>query len=324
MVVFDGDDTTAPAAVLPCYLENTLVRGRVLRLMGDGEACSDHLGLLASPTERHAAAEAIADCLVERDDWDLLDFSAVDADDAATQGLLSALGQRGCTVDERDADRCWSIELPGDWEEFLALQSKSHRKQLRQLERRVLDAGRARWTLVESASQFDTAWNVLVDLHQRRRQSLRQPGCFATPTWTAFHREVARTLLSEGRLRLSHLELDGRPVAAEYHLAGADATYAYQGGVDPERLADEPGRLSTICSIRRAIAEGHRRFDFLRGDEPYKAHCAHQPHSVIRLQAAPAPLGAASTSHVGRSRATGSPGQASDGIIGLTHAHGQC
>jgi CelD/BcsL family acetyltransferase involved in cellulose biosynthesis len=282
----DGADTE-PVAILPAYVERSIVRGRVLRLLGDGEVCSDHVGVLKAEGHGVEAARAIASHLAERDDWDLLDFDAIDADDVATMELHMALVDAGCRATVKNGDRCWSIDLPGEWEEFLALQSKSHRKQLRQLERRVLDAGLAQWQLVKSADEFDAVWGVFEDLHQRRRQSLGQPGCFASLRWAAFHRDVARRLLAEGRLRLSMLELEGTAVAAEYHLAGSQATYAYQGGVDPARLAEEPGRLSTICSIKQAIAERHARFELLRGDEPYKAHWRATPTETRRLQAAP-------------------------------------
>ena len=79
-------------------------------------------------------------------------------------------------------------------------------------------------------------------------------------------------MLDRGQLRMSWLELDGTSAAAEYHFADSQATYAYQGGVDPDRLAEEPGRLSTILCLQRAMREGHKCLDFLRGDEPYKAH----------------------------------------------------
>ncbi|RIK72268.1 MAG: hypothetical protein DCC67_19505, partial [Planctomycetota bacterium] len=38
-------DASADAlvAALPCYLETTWTRGPILRLLGDGEVCSDHL-----------------------------------------------------------------------------------------------------------------------------------------------------------------------------------------------------------------------------------------------------------------------------------------
>jgi CelD/BcsL family acetyltransferase involved in cellulose biosynthesis len=282
-----SDEPASLTGVLPCYVEASWSQGRVLRLLGDGEVCSDHLGLLAAPSSADAAVAAIATHLVASDDWDLLDLSAVDADDTATTNLFDGLALNDCTTSRLLADRCWVIELPTTWEEFLALQSKSHRKQLRQLDARVLQSERAQWKLVTSSDDFATAWSALVDLHQRRRKSLGEPGCFASRTWAAFHWEVAQQLLAEGRLRLSLLELDGKTIAAEYHLAGTRATYAYQGGLDPDRRSDEPGQLSTICSIKQAIAEGHSQFDLLRGDEPYKAHWRAAPRQAVRLVAVP-------------------------------------
>jgi CelD/BcsL family acetyltransferase involved in cellulose biosynthesis len=286
-----GDDGLL-AAVLPCYLTRHWIHGRTLRLLGDGEVSSDHAGLLANSVHAEAAADALANHLADAADWDVADFHAVDDDDDATKRLMQALAARDCRLARYATDHVWAISLPGNWEEFLALQSKSHRKQLRQLERRVLDDGRTTWRLVNDAVEFYQGWATLADLHQRRRQSLGEPGCFASPTWSAFHREVAQRLRDEGRLRLSWLELDGAPVAAEYHLAGAQTTFAYQGGVDPQRLDQEPGRLSTIRSIQHAIAEGHARFDFLRGDEPYKAHWRAEPRPSWRWHAAAPRYGA--------------------------------
>jgi CelD/BcsL family acetyltransferase involved in cellulose biosynthesis len=275
------------AAVLPCYLETSWSQGRVLRFLGDGEVCSDHLGLLAANSPANQAAASIATHLAESNDWDLLDLAAVDADDAITLALLDGLALNDCTASGLLADRCWIIDLPPTWDDFLAMQSKSHRKQLRQLDARVLQSDRAAWRLVTNPAEFASAWSTLVDLHQRRRNSLDEPGCFASRRWAAFHWDVAQQLLAAGRLRLSLLELDGRPIAAEYHLAGVRTTYAYQGGVDPDRLADEPGQLSTIAAIKQALADGHAQFDLLRGDEPYKAHWRATPRPSLRLVAVP-------------------------------------
>jgi CelD/BcsL family acetyltransferase involved in cellulose biosynthesis len=102
-----------------------------------------------------------------------------------------------------------------------------------------------------------------------------------------FHYDVAGRLLERGQLRVSWMELDGSPAAAEYHVADAKATYAYQGGVDPDRLDEEPGRLSTILCLRAAIEEGHSQIDFLRGDEPYKAHWRATPHATFDYRVIP-------------------------------------
>jgi CelD/BcsL family acetyltransferase involved in cellulose biosynthesis len=192
-----------------------------------------------------------------------------------------------CSVASESGQACWGLDLPPSWDDYLAALSKSHRKQLRQLERRVIESNRIQWQRVEKAADLQKGWKILVDLHQRRRNSLGEPGCFASSLFHSFHREVAERLLQRGQLRISWLELDGKPSAAEYHFADANATYAYQGGVDPDRLEEEPGRLSTILCLKHAIEERHTCFDFLRGDEPYKPHWRATPRATRNYRVIP-------------------------------------
>ena len=158
----------------------------------------------------------------------------------------------------------------------------------------MLESDRVRWHPVASHDELQHAWDVLVDLHQRRRRSLGEPGCFASRLFHDFHRDVVDRLLTRQQLRMSWLELDGVPAAAEYHFTDGTTTFAYQGGVDPERLSDEPGRLSTIRCLQRAIAEGHRQIDFMRGDEPYKAHWRGSAINVRLSRRAQPPVGSTS------------------------------
>jgi hypothetical protein len=274
--------------IAPWYLDRTAIHGNVLRWLGSGEVCTDHLSLICLRENQQRVAAAVAHELAANlDDWDRLDLGAVDANDEAIEELVIAFEERECIVSRQAADSCWILELPSSWDDYLASISKSHRKQLRQVERRVLESDRARWHQVASNTDLAVAWDVLVDLHQRRRRSLGEPGCFASRAFHDFHREMTERLLLRGQLRMSWLELDGTPAAAEYHLAQARATYAYQGGVDPDRLGEEPGRLSTILCLRAAIGEGQSRIDFLRGDEPYKAHWRAAPHATCDYRVIP-------------------------------------
>jgi hypothetical protein len=274
--------------IAPWFLDRSVIHGNVLRWLGSGEVCTDHLSLICRPEHRQQVASAVANELTSnRDDWDRIDLGAVDADDPAIAELIIAFEERDCLVSRHPADACWLLELPATWDDYLASISKSHRKQLRQLERRVLESERIHWHRVTSAGELAAAWEILVDLHQRRRKSLGGPGCFASRQFHDFHREVTQRLLARRQLRMSWLELDGSPAAAEYHVADSSTTYAYQGGVDPDRLAEEPGRLSTILCLRAANAEGHSRIDFLRGDEPYKAHWRAAPLATFDYRIIP-------------------------------------
>jgi hypothetical protein len=274
--------------IAPWYLDRTIVKGNVLRWLGGGEVCTDHLSLVCRPEEHEHVATQVAEALTTCcDDWDRLDLGSVDASDAAIGALVAACEDSGCTVSCHAADNCWALDLPATWGDYLAAVSKSHRKQLRRLERGVLESSRFGWHQVHSREELDAAWDILVDLHQRRRRSLGEPGCFASRLFHDFHREVVERLLAKGKLRMSWLELDGSPAAAEYHFTDGSTTFAYQGGVDPERLAEEPGRLSTMLCLRAAIAEGHQRMDFMRGDEPYKAHWRAEPRATYDYRIVP-------------------------------------
>ena len=94
-------------------------------------------------------------------------------------------------------------------------------------------------------------------------------------------------LLRHGQLQFYWLELDGQPVAAEYQLVGNGVLYAYQAGVDPAAMEHQPGNLINLAILRQAIDGGYRAFDFLRGDEPYKARFGAQPRPSVEFRVAP-------------------------------------
>ncbi len=286
--------------IAPWYLESSISKGRVLRFLGSGEICSEYLTVLAEPEREDDVAEAVAEWLTQaalgqnarpgstgRDRWDLLELIAVDAGDRTIARLAAELRARGNLVHQRPGPSCWRIDLPDTWNEYLDTLSRWHRRQLRTTERRLIATGRAVFHLVRRPADLSKGLEILSGLHQRRHRALGEPGCFASPRFTAFHREVVPLLLASGRLQLFWVELDGRPVVAEYFLLGDDTTYAYQTGVEPESLKMAPGRLGNMFGLRHAMATGRKGFDFLRGDEPYKAHWRARPQATVETRVAP-------------------------------------
>ncbi|MHC4404351.1 MAG: GNAT family N-acetyltransferase [Planctomycetota bacterium] len=293
------DASGRPVGIAPWYMEKHVGKGSVLRFLGDGEVCSDYLSVLSEwgwedrvaaaladwLTRAHAPADRPAGCRFGR--WDLLELAGVDADDVATRLLAVHLEARGNTVHRRRGPACWRIELPDCWETYLSRLSRPCRRKVRQATQRILTTDRAVLHSVGRLDEIPDAWDVLVDLHQRRWRAVGEPGCFASGRFAAFHRDVLPDLLRNGQLLLDWLELDGRPVAAEYHLAGNDVMYAYQCGMSPDALKDSPGHLGTIIMLRKAVEQGFRAYDFLRGDEPYKRHWQAQPRSSLLLRVVP-------------------------------------
>ena len=288
------DEAGRLVALAPWYLHRSKSQGRVLRFLGSGEVCSDHMGVLCRHDCTAEAADALADWLTAQvegnngadsdDRWDLLEWTGVDADDPAIVQLATAMQRRGHGLHHRPAVRCWRLELPPSWDEYLAGLSKGHRKQVRRMVRELFASGRSVLHTLDEEQQIDEYLDTLIDLHQRRRRSIGEPGCFASRSFTNFVRLATPELWREGLLGLHVLKLDGEPIAAEYQLRGGGEMFAYQSGVDPERLDVQPGNLSTIATIRRAIDQGCRGLDFLRGDEPYKPHWGATPVETCELR----------------------------------------
>jgi CelD/BcsL family acetyltransferase involved in cellulose biosynthesis len=75
---------------------------------------------------------------------------------------------------------------------------------------------------------------------------------------------------ADGPIRLSFLRVGDKRIAAGIHIEDANGYQYYNAGIDPDAFDLSPGVLLVYAYIRQALERGISRFDFLRGDEPYK------------------------------------------------------
>jgi CelD/BcsL family acetyltransferase involved in cellulose biosynthesis len=282
------DDDGRVAAIAPWYLQSNPIRGRVLSFLGAGDVCSEYLSVVCRSGCETSVARALSGWLLDApartsngartgDHWDQLSLANVAADDAVMRKLAEELEARGALVSSRSGPACWRIELPATRDEYFAILSRSHRKELRWCERKYFDTGLARLHTVLDASALVPTLERLTAFHRQRFPQ----SCFLQNRFAGFHRAVLPRLLASGRLRLHWLELEGHCVAVEYHLQGDQTVYAYQSGIDVGALRHGPGRLAGLAVIDRALREGFRTYDLLRGDEAYKRHWRATPRANV-------------------------------------------
>ncbi|MDX1961802.1 MAG: GNAT family N-acetyltransferase [Pirellulales bacterium] len=292
LAVWEGDQLLG---VAPWYLQRTVAYGNVIRFLGSGEVCGDYLSILSRPPQARAVDEAIADwlhgCAVGTQNdgmtWDLLELTGVLESELATRGLAVFMLDRGHWVETVHLMSGWRIPLPQTWEEYVERLSKSHRKNVRRVDRLLKDNPDYQLRRTATSADFDKNWATLVDLHRRRWQLQGQAGCFESRRFADFHLEQAQRLLAAGRLELLILDYAGTPIAAEYQFRGAAGMFAYQAGIHPDYLEHEPGRMVGIAAIQGAISREEAYYDLLRGDEPYKAHWRAEPRPLVTLRIVP-------------------------------------
>ena len=272
--------------IAPWYIEHSPVWGSVVRFLGSGEVCSDFLSILCRPEHVEAVTRSMADWLAGRGRlmWDLLDLDGIDGRDPVMPQFLALMAEHGRSVHQRCELHTWRIELPATLDSWVAQLSKKRREKTRALLRRSFDTGRAVPRLARSTDEMQHAWKILQRLHHARHDSLGHSSSFATPQAQLFHQEIIERFAPLGQIRLHWVTLDDAPVAAEYALTGGNIIYMYQTGIDPAAESFRPGWLNTIGTLRHGIEQGFAAYDFMRGDEAYKASWRGQSTPVYRVR----------------------------------------
>ena len=260
--------------LLPLY-ETPTPEGPVLRLVG-GMDIADYLDLIAVAGREEEVWKAMLPAVGDLG-WRAVDLRPVPAA-SPTASLLESLAESAglrCRIDVEE--RCPVIELADAWDGYLARLSGKDRHELRRKIRRA-EAGRP-----ASRSRGPRRMSALMDgfvaLHR-----LSKVG--KASSWTSPWRVLpgARVGLAEaGLAALWMLWLEDRPAAALFCLEQAGSVSLYNSGFDPEARALSPGVVLIARTIEDAIARGFRRYDFLRGEEPYKYGFGAAPTEVLRV-----------------------------------------
>jgi len=122
--------------------------------------------------------------------------------------------------------------------------------------------------------------NDFVALHRRSKVGKAR---FMDVPMEAFFRDLGRALAAAELATLWMLWLEDRPAAALFCLEQAGTVGLYNSGFDPEARAMSPGVVLISRTIEDAIARGFLRYDFLRGEEPYKYGFGAVPTEVLRV-----------------------------------------
>jgi D-aspartate ligase len=269
---------------------------RRLELLGTGEpaeheVCSEHLGLVAERGAEPAVARAFAEALAggALGPWDELVLGPMDRDDPSAAPLAAELAGTGAGVEIDPAGPAYYIELPPSYAEYTARLSPSSRylltRSMRDFE--VWSGGAAVVHAAASPAGLEEGKRALAALHGERWAG---GGAFASPRFRDFHDEVMAALLAEGALELLWITVGGEPFAAAYDIVRRGRVYYYQSGrrLDVPRNI-RPGIVLHARAVERAIAAGHREYDFLLGTQRYKRELATACRSVVRLRAVRSP-----------------------------------
>jgi CelD/BcsL family acetyltransferase involved in cellulose biosynthesis len=276
---------TRLVGALPLYLgrgHGGTLGARCLRLMSTGEAeyeetCPDYLNLLHLPGEEEACARA-AWAAIDAVTWDVLELIDLPDDSPLLRwrdtGTRAVIHHRGV---------CPLADLHQGFDAYLAGLSSKTRMRARQELRKVERIG-AVFELA-TAVDADAFFDDLIAVHQERWNADGQPGCFAAPRFTEFHRQLIHEWVGPGRAVLARLSHAGKPCAILYGFVTGQRFELYQLGVRAAEGAaiHSPGTAANLLLMARLAERGIGCYDFLRGESAFKKSLTTERRTLVRL-----------------------------------------
>ena len=284
---------------LPLFTEQVRIAGVAVRrvaFLGDGATGCDYLDLLADP-RREAEVRAAALEALGALPWDVCDLDGLWRESPtalhlaqlfpngrAVRSSAAGLGGPGADVvrDARLRFVCPHIPLVGSYEEYL--QGLGRRENLRRREKWLFRQPGVSIEVARTPGEARVAVERFLELHRARWAVEGGSDGLADDRHEAFHRAAVQELAERGWLRLYTLFAARRPVASVYGVVYGGKFLYYQSGYDPAWASKSVGLVLLARTVQDAYAEKLREFDFLRGDESYKAQWARADRWTIQMR----------------------------------------
>ncbi|MEM0927379.1 MAG: hypothetical protein AAGJ83_15140, partial [Planctomycetota bacterium] len=167
--VMQGDTVVGLA---PFCVENRLASGRTIVFLGSGKASTDHLSILAQEGLTREVTRSMAEWLTGKTRnelaWDSIELVGANLHDIGVDFFVDALRQRDVQVDVTDGLARYAIDLPPSWDQYVAMRSKSGRREIRRAMRNI-ERGHITVEQAKTPEQLSKHWSHFVELHRRRR-----------------------------------------------------------------------------------------------------------------------------------------------------------
>jgi CelD/BcsL family acetyltransferase involved in cellulose biosynthesis len=166
----------------------------------------------------------------------------------------------------------YPAQLTSDWKVWgETTLSQGFRRDLGMKRRRLERLGSVEFARLSEPKQIASAFATLRGLRSARLKALGAHDVMADETVFAFYRRMAIEGAQQGFARTECLSVSGETIAVQFGLIQQGRHAMLMLGADIERFGrTSPGILMLETSVRAAIENGDRVYDFTIGDHPYK------------------------------------------------------
>ena len=257
-----------------------LVRDTTASIIGSADVC-DYLDFIVAPGNEEDFFNILLDDLKQKG-IKQLDLKPLRPDSTVLTNLIPVAKNRNYEVLLQKEGVSVEMDLPSTWDEYLALLTKKQRHEVKRKLRRLSEAGNVDYRCTEvgrrEVGDFLGTFLKLFSLSRDEKAD------FMTAPMESFFRSLAEAMAEIGLLRFGVLELDTLPMAMVMGFDYNESMYLYNSSYDPSYSHLSAGLLSKVLCIKESIQSGRKKWDFLRGGEPYKYHIGGKEISLYQCR----------------------------------------
>ena len=242
-----------------------LVNNKTASFIGSADVC-DYLDFAIAPGEESNFFAVLLDDL-RNEGISRLDLRPVRRDSTVLKYLPSIARNRGYDINCSPEDVSLELDLPPTWNEYLAMLKNKQRHEIRRKLRRLWEAGRVEHHCAEISEEVEDYLDTFLNLFSLSKD---EKASFMNPKMESFFRSLAKAMADIGLLRLGAIQVDKVTAAMTMGFDYDDSHYLYNSAYDPQFSDLSVGLLCKVLCLKESIEKGRKKWNFLKGAEPYK------------------------------------------------------
>ena len=213
--------------------------------------------------------------------WDEIRFGGVAQ---SFERYLQATGLRVWQVSQKPS---WAVALDAirqSGQPYLDHLSANTRYQIRRALRLYEQRGPVTATAAHDVEEAMRFYAEMQELHQRYWVARGEPGSYAFPFYKRFHERILADCIPRGTVEIVRVTAGTSVIGYVYNFISGGSVCAYHTGLsyDPDPKF-KPGLVSHYLCIERHLQAGARCYDFLAGDNRYKANLGTRGPNMMHL-----------------------------------------
>lgn len=247
---------------------------------------TEYNGMLS--VEDHQNASMIASLRYlekEFSDWDELVISAVTEEVAELmEGATDLTRQDLWQSPTFGVDLQQLKQLGSNYLDSLSRNTRYQiRRSLRLYQSRNNDTG-LKLVFADSCAEALTYLDEVAPLHLDRWGSGLSESGFTNESFVAFHRELIRRGWPDGRIDFIKVKSGAKVIAYIYNFLYRGTVYFYLSGIAAETEPKlKPGLCSHALCIQHYLDKGYKYYDFMGGDDRYKASLGKRRDELYKI-----------------------------------------